>query len=296
MDKQSKQESWFDHLTRKIGEFFSNGNTPNCNSTEPKEINQIANKANTKAQLEDKKPFVDAVCSTLTNLIEDPESTKGKKLVIWLDTDNLTFGNYATASYISGLQAVLTNQCGFGFEKIEFKNGIPSDNERATPIGNSGKGFMQVLANQPIQTTVICRARISIWNDEGCLLKEQYILSSDEMQEKGFTAYNIGSGQYPQGVGNRENHIAIDDNQNSPHIEQNKYVSRMHAHIGFSDTFGFYLQVERNGTRVMGKRTRILRGNEKIECDNISVPYILHTGDLIELGKAVVLKYEQLND
>jgi hypothetical protein len=78
-------------------------------------------------------------------------------------------------------------------------------------------------------------------------------------------------------------------------VERNKYVSRSHAHIGFSDQFGFYLQVEKDGTRLMGKRTRIFRGDEKIECDNPQVKVPLQSGDQIELGKAVVLNFIENN-
>lgn len=138
---------------------------------------------------------------------------------------------------------------------------------------------------------------ISIFGGAGSLLQEQYLLSSDDMKKKMLTSYNIGSGQFPRiPTGYRENHIAIDDNPNSPMAEKNKYVSRMHAHIGFSEKFGFYLQVEKDGTRLMGKRTRIFRGEEKIECDNPQAKIPLQTGDLIELGKAVVLRYMQIDE
>ena len=117
------------------------------------------------------------------------------------------------------------------------------------------------------------------------------------MMEKMISCYNIGAGKFPKiPTGYRENHIAIDDNPDSPMVEKNKFVSRMHAHIGFSDKFGFYFQVEKDGTRLMGKRTRIFRGEEKIECENPEAKIPLQDGDLIELGKAVVLKYKQLNE
>ena len=116
------------------------------------------------------------------------------------------------------------------------------------------------------------------------------------MKAENISAYNIGAGEFPQmKSGYRHNHIAIDDNIHSPKFEINKYVSRKHAHIGFSETFGFYFQVELDGTRLVGKRTRIFREEQIIECDNPQVKIPLQNGDLLELGKAVLLRYVQLN-
>ena len=70
----------------------------------------------------------------------------------------------------------------------------------------------------------------------------------------------------------------------------------MHAHIGYSDMFGFYLQAEKDGTRRMGKRTRIFRGNQIIEMDNTQAKEPLQSGDLIELGKSVVLQYVAIEE
>ena len=58
---------------------------------------------------------------------------------------------------------------------------------------------------------------------------------------------------------------------------------------------GFYLQVEYGGSRLSGNRTRIFRGEEKIEVENVEVKEPLHNGDLIELGKAVVLKFVEID-
>ena len=45
------------------------------------------------------------------------------------------------------------------------------------------------------------------------------------------------------------------------------------------------------GSRLSGHRTRIFRGEDKIEVENVEVKEPLHDGDLFELGKAVVLKF-----
>lgn len=250
-----------------------------------------------KAQLESKDDLLRSVVVTLKNLIDDKELSKGMTLVIWLDTEDLKFRNYANELYCQRLLTALVNEHGYYFEEVSFSLGRPSEEIHASRIGENELEYIQVVDKIETPEPVSCRASISIFGEAGSLLQERYILSSDEMKEKMISAYNIGAGRFPKvPTGYRENHIAIDDNPQSPFVEKNKYVSRMHAHIGFSDTIGFYLQVENDGTRLMGKRTRIFRGEEKIECDNPEAKIQLENGDLIELGKAVVLRYLLLND
>lgn len=250
-----------------------------------------------KQQVENRDALIRSVINTLKSVVEYKDTTIGKKLVVWLACDQITFGNYDTEQYRQQTLSALVNESGYGFDEVVFNIGVPSEELHATRIGQNNLEFLQILARETFKEVKTCKAIISIFGNAGSLLQEQYLLSSDEMKKKMITAYNIGSGQFPQiPTGYRENHIAIDDNPNSPMAEKNKYVSRMHAHIGFSEKFGFYLQVEKDGTRLMGKRTRIFRGEEKIECDNPQAKIPLQTGDLIELGKAVVLRYMQIDE
>lgn len=247
--------------------------------------------------IESREALIRNVISTLQKAIEYKDTTVGKKLVIWLACDKVTFENYDTEQCKQQVLIALVNECGYGFDEIAFSIGVPAEELHATRIGQNNLEYLQILARESFTEVKVCKAIISIFGGAGSLLQEQYLLSSDDMKKKVITSYNIGSGQFPQiPTGYRENHIAIDDNPNSPMAEKNKYVSRMHAHIGFSEKFGFYLQVEKDGTRLMGKRTRIFRGEEKIECDNPQAKIPLHTGDLIELGKAVVLRYMQIDE
>lgn len=250
-----------------------------------------------KPQLESKDNLLRSVVATLGRVIEDKESSEGMKLVIWLETDALRFKNYANEQYCHRFITALVNEHGYSFEEVSFSLGTPEEELHATRIGDNELEHLQVVENIVKPTTTSCKAIITIFGGAGSLLQEKYTLSSDHMKERMISAYNIGAGQFPKvPTGYRENHIAIDDNPQSPMIEKNKYVSRMHAHIGYSDTFGFYLQVEKDGTRLLGKRTRIFRGEERIECDNPQAKIPLQDGDLIELGKAVVLKYVQIKD
>jgi len=167
----------------------------------------------------------------------------------------------------------------------------------ATPVDDSKCIFLKIEKENPTHVEQSKKARISIHANAGSLLNEEYILSTVDMQNRRITVYNIGSGQSPQlPSGFRENHIAIDDNPQGPMFDKNKFVSRKHAHIGYSEKIGFYLQVEIDGTRLMGKRTRIFRGEEIIEMDNPQVKVPLKDGDIIELGKAVRLLYSDMED
>ena len=247
--------------------------------------------------LETREELIQNLCDLSCELFDNVELSAGKRLVVWLDTNQLTFKTYNTDQYRQRVMAALVNECDVKFDTVAFNVGKPAEELRCTPVGKSGKIFMQVVEKQPAQTSTSGKAIISIFGNAGSLLKDEYVLSSDEMKAKRISVYNIGAGEFPQvPTGYRENHIAIDDNPDSPMVEKNKFVSRMHAHIGYSETFGFYLQAELDGTRLMGKRTRIFRGEQKIEMDNPQVKEPLQDGDLIELGKAVVLRYVEIND
>lgn len=277
---------WFNKISAKLGETLQDEN--NVQSATDVSVEKAT-------IIESKEKLQLSVVNTLERIVEDKDSMVNKQLLIWLDCDQITFDNYNTETFRQQIKSALFNECGYNIDKVGFCIGKPSEGLRATIIGTNKLEHLQVVSTEPISDTKQCKARITVFGNAGSLIEEQYILSSEDMKKKNITAYNIGSGQHPETQnGYRENHIAIDDNPLSPKVEKNKYVSRMHAHIGFSEMFGYYLQVERDGTRLMGKRTRIFRGEEKIECDNPLAKIPLQTGDLIELGKAVVLKYEQL--
>lgn len=247
--------------------------------------------------LDDRELMLRNVVSTLAKRIEFRNAMDGKKLVLWLDCDQLTFSAYDNESYRQQMLSALVNEKGFEFDQVAFSLGKPAPELHATQIGDNDLEYLQVVENEKVPEPVSCKAVISIFGEAGSLVQDKYILSPEDMKEKMIPCYNIGAGKFPKiPTGYRENHIAIDDNPDSPMVEKNKFVSRMHAHIGFSDKFGFYFQVEKDGTRLLGKRTRIFRGEEKIECETPEAKIPLQDGDLIELGKAVVLRYKQLKE
>ena len=250
-----------------------------------------------KKEVENKEELLGSIIATLSKVIEYKDDTVGKKLIVWLECDRAKYANYDTDVYRNQVLSALVNERGYCFDEVFFSNGTPDKNLRATEIGDTHLEYLQIVDTEILKEVKSAKAVISVFGESGSLLQEQYVLSSNDMRQKMIPAYNIGSGKFPKiPSGYRENHIAIDDNPASPMAEKNKYVSRMHAHIGYSDKFGFYLQVEKDGTRLMGKRTRIFRGEEKIECDNPQAKVTLQSGDLIELGKAVVLRFMEITE
>lgn len=313
----------FNNLTRKLGDSLQDNVTSKNGSAEEnqdqsEEIHESTQQAKSVSQeapkegtvsvkpnppkvapkmLEDKESLLRNVVSTLAKRIEYRDATKGKKLVLWLDCDWLTFSAYDTDSYRQQMLSALLNEKGFEFGQVTFSLGKPAPELHATKIGDNELEYLQVIEEEKVPESVSCKAVISVFGEAGSLAQDKYILSPEDMKEKMISCYNIGAGKFPKiPTGYRENHIAIDDNPDSPMVEKNKFVSRMHARIGFSDKFGFFFQVEKDGTRLLGKRTRIFRGEEKIECENPEAKIPLQDGDLIELGKAVVLRYKQLNE
>ncbi|MDE5639690.1 MAG: hypothetical protein K2I47_07910, partial [Odoribacter sp.] len=125
---------------------------------------------------------------------------------------------------------------------------------------------------------------------------EGYRLDSETITQLPNSRYNIGAGKHPMVAdgSHRENQIAIDDDPNSSEYDKNKYVSRSHANISFSEEFGFMLNVEPSGTRIAKKRTHVYRGSEKIELNNPLVLVPLKHGDYIILSKFVHLQFKEI--
>ena len=225
--------------------------------------------------------------------LNSPDSCASKHLVIWIDADSTTFKS------LLGIEQELSlfweTERGYVFNRVEPKQGNPEKEGIMVDTGiESLCVYIQEFAIDTVPITHINRkATISLLGRNGSLLKDIYVLSSDELQRQHRRYYNIGRGEYPDvdGGGYRQNHIAIDDVNNQ---EKNQYVSRSHARIGFSEIIGFFLQVEWGGSRLAGNRTRVFRGDKKIEVENVEVKVPLQDGDIIELGKSVSLQFKEI--
>lgn len=248
----------------------------------------------TDAQIENPEELVKILCKKIAERFRYAGHLMGKRLVIWL-ADNISFHAYNISEYKSRIQKAINDECGVVFGSVEFQEGKPADELNCEEVGNSRKVFIEIkdkqpdVENVPNEAPVCKKASISIHNNHGSLLEKEYILSSDEMRKNAILAYNIGVEQFPEGV-QRENHIAIDGDLNSPMYNLNKYVSRSHAHIFYSEKYGFCLQADR-GIPQNGKSTCILRKGKSIELRHSIGFEPLEDRDVIVLSDAVRLLF-----
>ena len=311
---------FFQKISNKIGNLLSgeSAKSPNKEETssvgldetvleskETPEVECVAPEGESSTPKEEKKPLPNSVeirrkikKSTLVLLnslyLANANSCRTKRLVVWFDADKTTFNSFA--DFGQELENYWAIENGYVFKKVELKHGKPKNERDARKVAtdlDSMVVYLQELDANSTDASMVRKAPIAVYGGQGRLVQEQYELSSEALEKENGRCYNIGRGEFPTLGGGvfRRNHIAIDDNGSN---EANKYVSRTHAHIGFSEVVGFYLQVEFGGSRLSGNRTRIFRGEEKIEVENVEVKAPLRDGDLIELGKAVVLQFVEI--
>lgn len=284
-------------IFKRLGKFLSdeqevskgNPSAPNNNSRQSEKIDSIVDAED--SQMKIKK----ATLAMLEALyFKNVDGCKDKHILVWLDTDTTTF--YSYSGFELELQSYWNDEKGYMFKQVEIKHGNPGTEARKVDVHvRSIDVYIQEIQENIVAKPTIHKAYISIYNNKGSLLKNRYVLSSEILEHGSCKYYNIGRGEFPEmdSGGYRHNFIAIDDEKN---LEINQYVSRAHAHIGFSENIGFYLQVENGGSRLYGNRTRIFRDEEKIEIENVDSKESLHNGDLIELGKSVILKYTEIEE
>lgn len=233
-----------------------------------------------------------ATLSTLNSLyMTNPEKCKSKRLIVWLETDTTTFKSFD--DFAQELAEYWAVESGYTFEKVEVKHGRPENEQEARKVNVDIGSFGIYLQEQLVEKeNHIKKASISIFGGNGSLLQEKYELSNEVLKKEHRKFYHIGRGEHPdmEDGSYRQNHIVIDDKNN---LDKNRFVSRAHARIGYSENIGFYLQVEFGGSRLSGNRTRIFRDEEKIEVENVDMKHPLHDGDIIELGKAVLLQFKE---
>ena len=285
------------NVLKKIGQLLlgekGNSGTPDQAINDNSNSSQVAqgNKSSRDA-VESRLKIKKSTLALLDSLyLMDSDKCKSKCIIVWFDTDHTTFNAYS--GFEQDLKEFWSVESGYVFEEVMLKLGRPEHEGRKVDVNIEALDiYLQEKIDTIYDAPVVKRASISIFGNKGSLLNDAtYELSSEILEKEHRKFYNIGRGEFPDmdGGGYRQNHIIIDDKNN---LESNRFVSRAHARIGYSDNIGFYLQVEYGGSRLSGNRTRIFRGEGKvIEVENIEVKEPLLNGDLIELGKAIVLQF-----
>lgn len=216
-------------------------------------------------------------------------SMNEKTLTLWIK-DGLFYDSLVSDRFVDDFSSAINNECGFVFRSVEIMQGVPDGNYSEIMDGC----YMQINQKQTCQT--VSRAVVTAVEGRGSMIDGQLVIDSAQIAGLPNARYNIGAGRNPKTADNsfRVNQIAIDDNPESPEYDNNKYVSRAHAHITYSDQYGFMLNVEHGGSRLAQKRTHIHRGGTKIELTDPLIPEPLHDGDYIVLSNHVNLLFKEI--
>lgn len=136
-------------------------------------------------------------------------------------------------------------------------------------------------------------ASVSIIKGTGSMMKPSYVLDSDRKK-----IFHIGRGVTSRKGGKyRVNDIVIKDKE-ADHdlLECNAHVSSTHADIIFKNN-KFYIKAAIGGCRAIGgSPTKLVRDEKATELRDTNLLYPLEDGDIIELGKNVLLVYSLTDD
>lgn len=250
----------------------------------------VNNSSASKNSIENQAALMKAIEKTLKGYYKGQKySFSDKILKIWI-TDGLQYNSLRESDFVGEVVNFLDNELGALFSSVELHPGpIPAQHD-FTQINETAYIELRFAAS----TDYSRNAEIISVPNYGSLKKERYVLDAIEIEETPSKRYNIGIGEYPEVKGFRHNHIAVDDDPESPQFIRNRYVSRKHAFIRYSVDAGFLLQAEFDGTQKAGKRTRIIRDDLIIDVDDV-VAQPLKDGDCIELSKNVRFMFKTLN-
>ncbi len=241
--------------------------------------------------IEKKDNLIQAIVACLqVNYRGEHYSMEDKVLSIFITESSLYYSIYGT-DFKDVLISTINNELGITFNRIDLElASLPLENE-VTQL--SSEVYVSI---KPIAKAIRKAIILPVENCGSTINPKGYHLDSEAIMKLPNCRYNIGVGKHPMTADGsyRVNQIAIDDDPNSSEYDKNKYVSRSHANISFSEEFGFILNVEPSGTRIAKKRTHVYRGNEKIELNNPLAPVPLKHGDYIILSKFVHLLFKEI--
>ncbi|MBO4646147.1 MAG: hypothetical protein J5642_06490 [Bacteroidales bacterium] len=211
----------------------------------------------------------------------EKESFKDMVITLWVQ-DGIIYDGLNTDEFKNQFKVQLLHN-GYKYNLLEIScEHLPEAHHFTMLDTNVFMQLEQVRAHE-----LSSSLRIFVEGGQGALMEDEYVLAAKALLNRRPSAYNIGRGKQ---VGYRTNHIAVDENPASPQADNNKYVSRAHAHIGYNAKDGFFLQVDEGGSVDHGNRTRVIRGEDIIDLRTVGQAFPLQDEDLIELGKHVILR------
>lgn len=177
----------------------------------------------------------------------------------------------------------------YAFHSYILHEGICRDMFSATSVNQE----VSIVVRRQEPQMQLVQATVKSIPGNGSLLGGKVELTVEVNRNTDMNRYNIGVGRTPK-LDNgsvRFNHIAIDDDPESPSFELNKYVSRSHAYIQYGAA-GFTLYAERGGTSLHSKHTAVFRNGQQIILNLPERGVPLKHGDQIVLSKSVILLFE----
>lgn len=176
-----------------------------------------------------------------------------------------------------------------GSGTLEVVYGRPDESVVATEL-SPNRLWVQLL-DRTNSASSSSKARISVVMDMGALDSAFYELDSGIKDR-----FRIGRGRICRRSGSyRINDVIISEKPADQEIlKLNQHVSSSQADIVIKDGL-FYLQAMPSGCRPLGGApTKIIRDQEAMELRDASSFHQLQNGDMIELGKSVLLLFEYL--
>ena len=198
--------------------------------------------------------------------------------------------------FIKGLKASFDSMhlYSLGSGDISIIHGEPSPQDEASPLTKKG-----VIPSEKIWIRLFergktdakhAKAMLTIFQGLGSCKENEYILSTEDK-----SVYRIGRGPISRKPGSvyRVNDIIVEENNPNPGIQKlNNFVSSSQADIILDNGF-FYLKAMPSGCRASGgSPTKIIRDQQPIELRDSVSSYKLRDGDIIELGKSVLLLFK----
>lgn len=221
-------------------------------------------------------------------LSKDKDSRTG--ITIWAISDYY-YSIVKTEKFEQELRAALDDAelVGLGSGKIEVRHAVPAENDNAVNVCDSEVFVSRITikATSP-DKRLTAIAKVSILEGTGSTEQPCYILDPDVKE-----TYHIGRGKnVRRSNAFRRNDIVINDSDPNEQLAAlNNHVSGSQADIIYCTSF-YGLKAMRSGCRSEGGvPTKILRDNEVIELTDSHRIHQLNDGDMIELGKSVILEF-----
>ena len=215
-------------------------------------------------------------------------------LTVWATTEYYA-GIIEKPEFEQQLRTALDNadMTNFGSGEIVMRSAVPTAEENAVNVLQSKVFISQKSARKAtIEEPRRVQATVTVLEGTGSTLDPSYTLDSEIKK-----TYHIGRGKSMRRADSfRRNDIVINETDPDESIDRlNKHVSSAQADIVYCDSY-FGLRAMKSGCRSEGGvATKILRDNSVTELTDSARIIRLYDGDMIELGKSVVLEYKVLS-